>query len=73
MSDEMAVVLYGKGDIRLEPRRPADPKENEVVVRMDSVGICGSDVHQWMHGGIGDKFIKSPMVMGHEGAGTVER
>ena len=73
MTDELAAVLYGKGDIRLEQRRPSDPGENEVLVRLDSVGICGSDVHQWLHGGIGDKLIKSPMVMGHEGAGTVER
>ena len=73
MSDELAAVLYGKGDIRLEQRRPADPRKDEVLVRVDCVGICGSDVHQWLHGGIGDKRIESPMVMGHEGAGTVER
>ena len=73
MSDELAAVLYGKGDIRLEQRRPADPRKDDVLVRVDCVGICGSDVHQWLHGGIGDKRIESPMVMGHEGAGTVER
>ena len=73
MSDELAAVLYGKGDIRLEQRRSADPRKDEVSVRVDCVGICGSDVHQWLHGGIGDKRIESPMVMGHEGAGTVER
>ena len=40
---------------------------------MDSVGICGSDVHYWTHGGIGAFILKSPMVIGHEGAGTVQR
>ena len=40
---------------------------------MDSVGICGSDVHYWTHGGIGAFSLKSPMVIGHEGAGTVQR
>ena len=40
---------------------------------MDSVGICGSDVHYWTHGGIGAFILKSPMVIGHEGAGTVKR
>ena len=71
--DELAAVLHGAGDIRLEQRRPGDPRENEVLVRMDSVGICGSDVHQWLQGGIGDKMVQSPMVMGHEGAGVIER
>ena len=41
--------------------------------RGHGVGICGSDVHQWLRGGIGDKVIQSPMVMGHEGAGVIER
>ena len=40
---------------------------------MDSVGICGSDIHYWSHGGIGAFKLTSPMVIGHEGAGTIER
>ena len=31
-----------------------------------SVGICGSDVHYWTHGAIGDFIVKAPMVLGHE-------
>ncbi|XP_029431007.1 sorbitol dehydrogenase isoform X2 [Rhinatrema bivittatum] len=38
---------------------------------MHSVGICGSDVHYWQHGRIGDFIVKKPMVVGHEAAGTV--
>ncbi|XP_013365770.1 PREDICTED: sorbitol dehydrogenase isoform X2 [Chinchilla lanigera] len=38
---------------------------------MHSVGICGSDVHYWQHGRIGDFVVKKPMVLGHEAAGTV--
>jgi L-iditol 2-dehydrogenase len=38
---------------------------------MQSVGICGSDVHYWVHGCIGDFVVKSPMVMGHEASGLV--
>ncbi|XP_069758702.1 sorbitol dehydrogenase-like isoform X2 [Narcine bancroftii] len=38
---------------------------------MHSVGICGSDVHYWQHGKIGDSVVKKPMVLGHEAAGTV--
>uniref|UniRef100_A0A1I8F1Z9 Sorbitol dehydrogenase n=1 Tax=Macrostomum lignano TaxID=282301 RepID=A0A1I8F1Z9_9PLAT len=38
---------------------------------MDSVGICGSDVHYWTHGAIGDFVVRQPMVLGHESAGVV--
>ena len=40
---------------------------------MGSVGICGSDVHYWTHGRCGVFELKSPMVIGHEGSGTVLR
>ena len=40
---------------------------------MDSVGICGSDVHYWTHGRCGVFVLESPMVIGHEGSGTVVR
>lgn len=38
---------------------------------MHSVGICGSDVHYWQHGRIGNFVVKKPMVLGHEASGTV--
>ncbi|XP_076852936.1 sorbitol dehydrogenase isoform X2 [Brachyhypopomus gauderio] len=38
---------------------------------MHSVGICGSDVHYWQHGRIGDFVLQKPMVLGHEAAGRV--
>ena len=40
---------------------------------MKKVGICGSDVHYWTHGGIGDFILKAPMILGHESAGTVTK
>jgi L-iditol 2-dehydrogenase len=39
---------------------------------MKTVGICGSDVHYWTHGRIGDFIVKSPMILGHESSGIVE-
>ena len=48
-------------------------KDDEVLIRMDSVGICGSDVHYWTHGRCGVFVLESPMVIGHEGSGTVVR
>ncbi|XP_063139178.1 sorbitol dehydrogenase isoform X2 [Rattus norvegicus] len=46
---------------------------NDVLLKMHSVGICGSDVHYWEHGRIGDFVVKKPMVLGHEAAGTVTK
>lgn len=67
-----AVVLHGVGDMRLEPYpMPAAPSGKEVVVRITSLGICGSDVHYFTHGSIGPFVVKSPMVIGHESAGLV--
>lgn len=52
-----------EGEERLGPR--------DVRVRMHTVGICGSDVHYYTHGAIGPFVVRSPMILGHEGAGTV--
>lgn len=43
----------------------------EVLLQMHSVGICGSDVHYWQHGQIGDYVVTKPMVLGHEASGRV--
>lgn len=40
---------------------------------MQDVGICGSDVHYWQHGRIGDFVVKAPMVLGHEASGVVNK
>ncbi len=43
----------------------------DVRVKMHTVGICGSDVHYYTHGRIGPFVVQAPMVLGHEGSGTV--
>ncbi|XP_069137225.1 sorbitol dehydrogenase-like isoform X2 [Argopecten irradians] len=40
---------------------------------MQQVGICGSDVHFWQHGAVGDFVVKAPMILGHEGSGMVSK
>jgi L-iditol 2-dehydrogenase len=40
-------------------------------VEIHSVGICGSDVHYYEHGRIGDHVVNSPMVLGHESSGVI--
>lgn len=65
------MVLHAQGDLRLEQRPIPEPGPNDVLLQMHSVGICGSDVHYWQYGKIGDFTVKKPMVLGHEAAGRV--
>ena len=65
--------LYGPGDARIEEcPMPTIDSPTDVIVRMGFVGVCGSDLHFWKHGGV-QVFVseKQPLVMGHEGSGTV--
>uniref|UniRef100_A0ABD2WZ25 Sorbitol dehydrogenase n=1 Tax=Trichogramma kaykai TaxID=54128 RepID=A0ABD2WZ25_9HYME len=48
-----------------------EPKNDEVLLKMACVGICGSDVHYLVNGRIGDFILNKPMIMGHEASGTV--
>lgn len=67
-----AVVLQEKGRIQIEDiPRPGRPGPGEVLIHMHTVGICGSDVHYYTHGRIGQFVVEAPMVLGHEGSGTV--
>jgi L-iditol 2-dehydrogenase len=62
--------LHGVGDLRIsdEPD-PADPGPGESLIRVTSVGLCGSDLHWFADGGIGENRIEAPIVPGHEFAG----
>ncbi len=48
-----------------------EPEEGEVMVRICSCGICGSDLHWWAEGGVGERRALYPMVLGHEPAGEI--
>jgi L-iditol 2-dehydrogenase len=65
-------VLRGTKDIVIEERPRPRPGQNEVLVRVNSVGICGSDVHYYEHGRIGRFVVESPLVLGHEASGVIE-
>ncbi|KAK5874041.1 hypothetical protein PBY51_019024 [Eleginops maclovinus] len=67
----LSVVLHAQKDLRLEHRPIPEPGPNDVLLQMHSVGICGSDVHYWQNGQIGDFVLTKPMVLGHEAAGRV--
>jgi len=47
------------------------PSPEEVLVKVKNVGICGSDVHYYEHGRIGNFIIEKPIILGHEAAGEV--
>lgn len=66
-----ASVLYGAGSLGVEEREDPRPGPHEVLVRVASVGVCGSDVHYFEHGRIGSFTVESPLVLGHEASGVV--
>ena len=67
-----ALVLERIGELTLrEIDLPQQVGPDAVKIAVHTVGICGSDVHYYTHGGIGDYIVRQPMVLGHEGAGTV--
>lgn len=72
-NDNLTSVLYGVRDLRLEQRPIPKPGHNEVLLKIQRVGICGSDVHYLVHGAIGHFVVKEPMVIGHEASGIVEK
>jgi L-iditol 2-dehydrogenase len=63
--------LHGPGDIRIHDEAAPVPAAGEELVRIDSVGICGSDLHWFTEGSIGDAGLSRPLVLGHEMAGTI--
>lgn len=65
------IVIHEAGDLRIEQREPEAPSEGEVQIRLETGGICGSDLHYYHHGGFGPVRLRQPMILGHEVAGTV--
>lgn len=63
--------LCGLRQFRLVEAALPDPGPGEVQVRIDAVGICGSDLHSYADGGVGDTPCRYPMVLGHEQAGVL--
>ncbi len=72
MTDTMNVALLrGIEDLVIERRAVPRPGPGHVQVQITSVGVCGSDVHYYLHGRIGDFVVDSPMILGHESGGVV--
>lgn len=72
MDGKMKVaVMNNIGEMGYEERPIPMAKENEVLVQLEYVGICGSDLHYYETGRIGDYIVKPPFVLGHEPGGVV--
>lgn len=65
-----AVRLHGKDDVRLHDEPDTVASDGESLVRIHAVGICGSDLHWYVAGHIGDSHLERPVVPGHELFGT---
>jgi L-iditol 2-dehydrogenase len=68
-----AVRLHAVGDLRVSDEPVPDAAAGMSLVRVAAVGICGSDLHWWTEGEIGDVKLTQPLVPGHEGAGVIVR
>lgn len=70
--DTMRVsVLEHPGQLVLTERPVPRPAAGHVLVAVRSVGVCGSDVHYFEHGRIGDFVVRAPLVLGHEVSGVI--
>lgn len=67
-----ALAIHGKEDIRWEDRKVPTPGDGEVRLRVNYVGICGSDLHYYFHGANGEYTIREPLTPGHELSGVVD-
>jgi len=68
-----AVLLTGIGELAVDDvAEPVIQEEGQVLLRVDAVGVCGSDVHYYKEGKIGSEAVKYPFIIGHECAATVK-
>ncbi|ANU64467.1 NAD(P)-dependent alcohol dehydrogenase [Muribaculum intestinale] len=72
MKENMNVaVMNGIGKMGFITRPVPTPSKGEVLIKIDYVGICGSDIHYYETGRIGNYVVEPPFVLGHEAAGEV--
>ena len=72
MDGMMKVAMMNKpGKFDFEEKPIPKVKPDDVLVKLEYVGICGSDMHLFKFGYIGENYVKEPMVLGHEPGGVV--
>ncbi|KAJ6595570.1 chaperonin 10-like protein [Mycena vulgaris] len=71
LPSQSTAVLYGAKDLRLEDRTLWPPQAGQAQVAVLATGLCGSDLHYYLHGRNGDFALQAPLVLGHEASGVV--
>jgi L-iditol 2-dehydrogenase len=66
-----AAFFYKAKDIRIEETADPTPAAGELLLEVTAVGVCGSDLHTYLHGNIGGVVAEQPLILGHEAAGRV--
>lgn len=70
-----AIVIHEAKDLRVETVEAEKPtgelSSSQVLIKMATGGICGSDLHYYNHGGFGTIKLKEPMILGHEVSGYI--
>jgi L-iditol 2-dehydrogenase len=66
-----ACVLTAPRRLEIQERRLPVPADDEVLIAVTAVGVCGSDVHFWHEGRLGDWVVNEPLVLGHESGGRI--
>ena len=66
-----ALVLSKPGRLDLIDTPPPVAPEGWVRIRMRYIGICGSDIHYYVDGRIGDQIVEYPHILGHEASGEI--
>ncbi|MBF6671202.1 NAD(P)-dependent alcohol dehydrogenase [Glutamicibacter halophytocola] len=66
-----AAVLQSQHEMTMETLPLPALEPNQVLVQVSAVGVCGSDVHYYEHGRIGDYVVDHPLILGHELAGKI--
>lgn len=70
-ANNLSAIMYAANDLRLEQHPVPVPKPHQLLIRVHTVGICGSDVHYLTAGHLGPFVVKEPMILGHESSGVV--
>lgn len=69
--ENKAVFMHGTNDMYMKDVPVPEIGDKDVLVKIDTVGICGSDLHYYGHGKIGDFVVEGDFILGHEAAGEV--
>lgn len=67
----VGLVVHAAGDVRVEEVRVRPPRPDEAMIEVRYGGICGSDLHYWLHGAAGLSILREPLLLGHEIVGVV--